>query len=244
MSTGTSLRNVALISFDNQAAIATDQVDPLNPAAGIDPAKQCLNMIDAADPTSRVNSLPAQSQLLQVPVSWTGQDDAGGSGVAAYDVYTSDNGGVWTLWQSATASTNASFHGLPQHTYGFTSRAHDNAGNLEAQHATADATTMIVANPQFQLSVTPSITNLNVDATFTYTVKVKNIGSLGLNGVVLSNALPPGIALDWVTYDLESAAILIMDEMGKPGEGTRPTRWRFCGGCRPGALTRRGVTGP
>ena len=39
-------------------------------------------------------------------------------------------------------------------------------------------------------------------------------------------------------------AILIMDEMGTPGEGTRPTRWRFCGGCRPGALTRRGVTGP
>jgi len=42
----------------------------------------------------------------------------------------------------------------------------------------------------------------------------------------------------------ESAAILIMDETGKPGEGTRPTRWRFCRGCRPGALTRRGVTGP
>ena len=36
------------------------------------------------------------------------------------------------------------------------------------------------------------------------------------------------------------AAILIMDEMGTPGEGTRPTSGRFCGGCRPGALTRRG----
>jgi hypothetical protein len=40
------------------------------------------------------------------------------------------------------------------------------------------------------------------------------------------------------------AAILIMEEMGTPGEGTRPTRGRFCGGCRPGALIRRGVTGP
>jgi len=28
--------------------------------------------------------------------------------------------------------------------------------------------------------------------------------------------------------------------MGTPGEGTRPTSGRFCGGCRPGALTRRG----
>ncbi len=41
-----------------------------------------------------------------------------------------------------------------------------------------------------------------------------------------------------------AAAILIMNEMGTTGEGTRPTGGRFCGGCRPGALTRRGVTGP
>ena len=40
----------------------------------------------------------------------------------------------------------------------------------------------------------------------------------------------------------EFSAILIIGEMGAPGEGTRPTRGRFCGGCRPGALTRRGVT--
>ena len=40
------------------------------------------------------------------------------------------------------------------------------------------------------------------------------------------------------------AAILIMDERGTLGESTRPTRGRFCRVCRPGALTRRGVTGP
>jgi len=39
-------------------------------------------------------------------------------------------------------------------------------------------------------------------------------------------------------------AVLIMEVMGTPGEGTRPTRGRFCRGCRPGALTRRGATGP
>ena len=44
--------------------------------------------------------------------------------------------------------------------------------------------------------------------------------------------------------DHPNPAILIMAEMGTPGEGTRPTRWRFCGGCRPGALTRRGAIGP
>src|SRR6266568_8719497 len=40
------------------------------------------------------------------------------------------------------------------------------------------------------------------------------------------------------------AAILIRDQMGTPGEGTGPTRGRFCGACRPGALTRRGSKGP
>jgi hypothetical protein len=138
--TGTQFRNVALISFDSQPAISTDQVDPLNPAAGIDPAKQCLNTVDAVAPTSNVLPLPAQSQLLQIPVSWTGQDDVGGSGVASYDIYVSDNNGPWSLWLAATTSNNASFRGLPQHTYRFYSLARDNAGNGCGQsHAPTDA---------------------------------------------------------------------------------------------------------
>ena len=52
-----------------------------------------------------------------------------------------------------------------------------------------------------------------------------------------------GQSLGWVGRGLAAndafgrflAAILIMDEMGQPGEGTWLTRGRFCGGCRPGA---------
>ena len=205
--TGAQLRNVALISFDNLPAISTDQVDPLDPAKGIDPSKQALITIDAIAPTSHVASLPAQSQMLQILVSWAGQDDVGGSGIASYNIYVSDNGGAWTLWQAATTSTNASFHGQPQHTYGFTSRAHDNSGNVEAQHLIADATTKIVANPQFQLTVSPASTNLNTNDMFSYTITVKNIGSLSLSNVVMSNALPAGIYLDWVQYGRGSCDI-------------------------------------
>ena len=92
--TGAQLRNVALISFDNLPAISTDQVDPLDPAKGIDPSKQALITIDAIAPTSHVASLPAQSQMLQILVSWAGQDDVGGSGIASYNIYVSDNGGA------------------------------------------------------------------------------------------------------------------------------------------------------
>ena len=35
-------------------------------------------------------------------------------------------------------------------------------------------------------------------------------------------------------------AIHTMGQIGTPGDGTRPTSGRLCGGCRPGALTRRG----
>jgi len=81
---------------------------------------------------------------------------------------------------------------------------------------------------------------------------------LGLKGAYSEKDLETAILRDLEAFLVElgsdfaflarqkriTAAILIMDEMGTPGEGTRPTSGRFCGGCRPGALTRRGGTGP
>jgi uncharacterized repeat protein (TIGR01451 family) len=205
--TGTQLINVALISFDNEPQIATDQLDDSNPAAGIDPTKEALITLDSVPPTSHVLPLPAQSQLLQIPISWTGQDDVGGSGVDSFNIYVSDNGGAWSNWLASTTATNATFQAKPQHIYGFTSQARDNAGNLEVQHLTADATTTVVANPQFQLTVTPTSTNLNSTATFSYTITVKNIGSLNLSNVVMSNSMPAGISLDYVQYGRGSCDI-------------------------------------
>ena len=37
---GTAIRNIALIKFDGNAPIATNQVDPHNPGAGTDPTKE------------------------------------------------------------------------------------------------------------------------------------------------------------------------------------------------------------
>jgi uncharacterized repeat protein (TIGR01451 family) len=78
---------------------------------------------------------------------------------------------------------------------------------VEAPHVTADATTTVVANPMLQLTLMPASTNLNVDDMFTYTIKVKNIGSLNLNGVVLSNAIPAGVYVEWVQYGRGSCDI-------------------------------------
>ncbi|HWF19109.1 MAG TPA: hypothetical protein VG754_07570, partial [Verrucomicrobiae bacterium] len=177
------------------------------PAAGINPSLEATITLDSIPPTSHVLPLPAQSQLLQVPVSWTGQDNANGPGIAKYNVYVSDNGGSWTLWQSATTATNATFQGKPQHTYGFTSQAIDNAGLLEPQHTTADTATLIVANPQFQFTVTPASANLATNASFNYNITVKNIGTLSLSNVIMSNAMPAGISFDYVQYGRGSCDI-------------------------------------
>ena len=45
LSAGTEIRNVALITFDSQETIATNQVDPHDPSQGTDPNKECLNTI-------------------------------------------------------------------------------------------------------------------------------------------------------------------------------------------------------
>jgi len=144
LTTGIEIRNVALISFDGQEVIATNQVDPHDSSQGTDPEKECLNTIDAVAPTSLVDARPATVDSASFTVSWNGSDDVGGSGIAGYDIYVSDNGSSCVQWLAATAQTSAVFTGIPGHTYGFYSRASDNAGNIEGYHATAVDTTTTV----------------------------------------------------------------------------------------------------
>ncbi|MCW5631782.1 MAG: tandem-95 repeat protein [Rubrivivax sp.] len=146
--TGTEIRNIALIVFDGQPAIATNQIDPHNPAAGTDPNREALNTLDAVGPSSAVQPLPATSSSASFLVSWAGTDDAGGSGIANYDVYVSTDGGAFSLWQQRTTATSAAYSGSAGHTYAFYSIARDNVGHVEAAPSTADAITRVVAANQ------------------------------------------------------------------------------------------------
>jgi hypothetical protein len=141
--TGTEIRNVALISFDGQTIIATNQLNPLDPAAGTDVGKEALNTIDAGLPSSAVAALTTTIRTPQFRVAWSGQDDDGGSGVGSFDVYVSDNGGPRTLWLDNTTLAEAVFNGTMGHTYAFYSVAIDNVGNVEAAPATPDTTTTL-----------------------------------------------------------------------------------------------------
>ncbi len=111
---------------------------------GTDPAKEVFNTLDAGTPTSSVKPLPSATASTSFLVQWSGQDDAGGSGIANYDVYVADNGGPFVLWLDRTALTQATFTGRNGHSYAFYTRARDNVGQLEAAPAVADAVTLVV----------------------------------------------------------------------------------------------------
>src|SRR5439155_19167493 len=89
------------------------------------PSADATTRIDDAAPTSRVAALPAVSLAATFTVSWAGQDNAGGSGIAFYDVYVSDNAGPFALWKSATEATSAAYPGAFGHAYSIFSVATD-----------------------------------------------------------------------------------------------------------------------
>jgi hypothetical protein len=130
--TGTRLNAKATVIFD---AGLPDQ-------SSLDTAP-IFNTIDAAPPTSSVNPLPPVTSTPSFPVSWSGQDDPGGSGIAFFDVYVSTDGGPFQPFLLDTTQTSATFTGALGHTYGFYSVATDNVGNRQATPAGAQASTFV-----------------------------------------------------------------------------------------------------
>ncbi len=126
--TGTVVSAQATVVFDTNAPLNTNTAS---------------NSIDAGAPTSSVNLLPATTTSTTFTVSWSGQDDAGGSGIKSYDVYVSDNGGVSTPFLTGTAQTSATFTGQFGHTYAFYTVATDNVGHVQATPTAPQASTTL-----------------------------------------------------------------------------------------------------
>lgn len=93
-------------------------------------------------PTSSVNPLPNFSPPT-FAISWSGQDHSG-SGIAHYDLFVSDNGGVFTPLLRNTQLTSITFNGQLGHTYGFFSIATDQDGNVQTRPTVAQSTTHVL----------------------------------------------------------------------------------------------------
>ena len=97
----------------------------------------------AAGPTSHVNTLPATTNSQTFTISWTGQDDTGGSGIASYDLYVSRNGSPFEPLLS-TSLTSQDISLDPGYRYDFYTIATDNVGHREATPASAQTTILVL----------------------------------------------------------------------------------------------------
>jgi hypothetical protein len=97
---------------------------------------------DISPPTSLMAALPAEN-YAEIALQWSGQDNAGGSGLAGFDIWVSDNGGPFTRWLERSALTSAFYPGVAGHTYAFYSTAVDVAGNVEPIPGAPDAQTTV-----------------------------------------------------------------------------------------------------
>jgi len=129
--TGTVIRNKATIDFE--VGVPPDPME----------TPEWFNTIDAGEPSSAVSTLPETHTSTEFDVSWTGQDDEGGSGIREYAIYVSTDDGPYEVWLADTTETSATVTGEPGHTYRFYSRATDNVGHVEPAPADADATTAV-----------------------------------------------------------------------------------------------------
>ena len=132
--TGTRIENQAFVEFDYVGDL------PQHPAPKEGP---WVNTIDTGTPSSRVEMLPATMNQPSFGVQWSGQDETGESGIRAYDVYVSVDGGLFIEWLVGTTATSAVFPGEMGHEYGFISVATDGVGHREAMPPEADTRTSV-----------------------------------------------------------------------------------------------------
>jgi hypothetical protein len=125
--TGDVIDAEARIVFDTEAPIDTPPI---------------FNTLDAVKPQSAVEALPATVDAVNFQVTWTGSDDEGGSGLAAFNIFVSEDDGPFVPWLLGTQLTTAEFLGGEGRRYAFYSVAFDNAGNQEDPPEVPDAVTV------------------------------------------------------------------------------------------------------
>ena len=207
LATGATLDAQASIVFDTNAAIATPQI---------------VNTIDTTTPTSTVTALPSTTTTPSFTVSWSGSDGAG-SGIADYNVYVSDDGGAFTLFQADTTATSATFTGQLGHTYGFYSVATDNVGLVQPTPTGARASTTIVASlpavlqfeaAQFAANVTGGVAQVVIsragNLSASLTVTLSSPGGHDVTAFAKVVTIGPNVTSQVVTIPISND--------GQPGE--------------------------
>lgn len=142
--------------IEAQASIVFDINDPIV-------TNTFTNRLDVGAPSATVVPLATVTNSATFVVNWNGVDDASGSpgsGIASFDVFVSDNGGPYSLFQEATTSSSAVFSGEYGHTYRFISIATDHLGFREPWAEIAEATTRLTPPAPVLQPVSPTTEDL------------------------------------------------------------------------------------
>ena len=129
--TGDTIHAEASIVFDINDPLATPKI---------------FNTIDAVPPTSKMKATADIKDSIHITLHWQGSDDIGGSGVRDYDLYVSENGSPFVLYQKGIKDTSTAFAGALGKTYSFFALATDNTGNQEALKDAGEITVKLFGN--------------------------------------------------------------------------------------------------
>jgi len=182
--TGTVIENRATIVFDYNDPIDTPLV---------------RNTLDAAGPSSQVTTLSGTITETTFTLNWAGEDDANGSGIAGYDVYLSQDEGVFVPFLLDTTLISFDFVGELGHTYAFYSVARDNVGHIEAAPETPDAV-IFVRSPNDSPVLDPiGNQSVNEGSTLTFTAIARDANAADVLTYSLDTGEPFGASIDPTT---------------------------------------------
>ncbi|MCD4736215.1 MAG: SprB repeat-containing protein [Bacteroidales bacterium] len=179
------------------------------------------NTIDAFPPVSSIDSIPAVMDSTSFTLSFSGQDDTGGSGVKSYLLYFSKNQEPYNLYGEYEEGTSAYFNGMDNSYYEFFSLGKDNVGNIEPMKSSPDVTTVITGG-QLVLDLKVFIegpftgsgmsTALN-NAAYVPLLQPYSVYPWYYQGTEAVTSIPNSQVVDWILVELRDA----------PGEASTAT---------------------
>ena len=106
---------------------------------------QAITKVDLIKPSSALTLLETYTYTSTFDVTWNGSDNAGGSGIADYDIQLRVNEAEWQDWMLDTVLTSGKITGATQgERYEFRARVVDHAGNQEPYPEASETNTTVV----------------------------------------------------------------------------------------------------
>jgi RHS repeat-associated protein len=204
LAVSTQIRNVAVITFDVNPPIATDQVDDNNPSKGVDTTKQDLITIGTlADRlTMQVSAVPVVGGKFTVAVSAVdahGNTDVNFNGTAELLLSSAPPGGKLTGAATAVFHNGvATFANLSLNAAGSYTLVAASTGDLLG----ASTTLAVTAPPQFKVSLAAATNNASAGQPFNVTVTAQLGGKTDMAylGTVLLTSSDPQVAPATYTF--------------------------------------------